>query len=115
MTLPPHTPRRGADDLLPSGRVRALILFLSVWTIGTGFTLLFAHHKYNPFDAFTSKVPSAEIPVVVGVYAALLAGAWAAAPRFKSGFVNASIHTGVTVVGGVFAPHLLSFLFGLLP
>lgn len=115
MTPPPHTPDRGADDLSPSRRGRALVLFLGVWLIGTGFTLLFAHHKYNPFDAFTSRVPLIGIPAVIGAYAALLAGAWAAVPRFKSGFIDEAIHTGVTVVGGVFAPHALSSLFGSFP
>jgi hypothetical protein len=111
---PPSSPP-GADDNLPSKRVRGLILALGVWVIGTGFTLVFAQHPQNPFEAFTSKLPFAAIPVVVGVYAGILAIAWAAVPTFKFEFMNELIRTGTTIVGGVFAPHLLSFLFGLLP
>jgi hypothetical protein len=50
---------------------------------------------------------------VTGAYAALLACVWGAIPRFKSEIINELIWNGVTVVGGMFAPHLLSFLFGL--
>jgi hypothetical protein len=115
MTSPPHTPRQGTQAIPPSQRVRALIVFAGVWLIGTGITLLFAHHKHDPFDAFTSRVPLIGVPVVIGVYAAILATVWAALPRPKSEFVREWICNGVTIIGGVFAPHTLSFLFGLLP
>lgn len=115
MTPPPHAPDQGPDTLSPSRRARAVVVFFGVWLIGTGIALAFSHHKHNPFDAFTTKVSRVGIPVVVGVYAALLAGAWAAGPRFRSEFVNEWIRNCVTIVGGVFGPHLLSFLFGLSP
>jgi hypothetical protein len=113
MTQPPHTPNQGTEALLPSRRGRAVIAFFGIWLIGSGITLLFAHHKHNPFDAFTTKVPLVGVPVVIGAYAALLACAWVAIPRFKSEFINELGWNGVTIVGGMFAPHLLSFLFGL--
>lgn len=89
-------------------------LFLGTWLIGTGFTLVFTQHKHNPFDAFTSMVPLMGIPVGIGFYAAILAVVWAVVPRFKYAFVNEVIFTGGIIVGGMFAPHTLSFLFGLL-
>ena len=114
MTPTPHTPPPGTDDnLLPSKRVRALLVFLGVWLIGTGITLVFAQHKYNPFDAFTSTVTLAGVPFVVGAYAAILAAVWAAVPRSRFELVNELVRTGVTIVGGMFAPHTLTSLFGL--
>lgn len=94
MTPTPHTPPPSDDDLSPSKRVRALIVFFGVWLIGTGFTLAFAQHKYNPFDAFTSKATLLGVPFVVGAYAAILAAVWAAVPRSRFEFVNELIRTG---------------------
>lgn len=115
MTPPPRAPRPGSDDLLPSKRARAVMAFSGIWLIGTGITLLFAHHTQNPFDAFTSRVPLVAIPAVVGAYAAALAAGWAAVPRFKSEFLEEWSFIGVTIGGGIFAPHTLSFIAGLLP
>jgi hypothetical protein len=89
-------------------------LFFGTWLIGTGFTLLFTQHKYNPFDASTSTVPLIGIPIGIGVYAAILTTVWAAVARFKFEFINELLFTGMMIVGGLFAPHMLSFIFGLL-
>lgn len=113
MTQPPRSSNQETEPLILSRRGRAVIAFFGIWLIGSGFTLLFAHHKHNPFDEFTTKVPLVGVPVVIGAYAALLVGAWTAIPRFKSEFINEFIWNGVTIVGGLFAPHLLSLLFGL--
>ena len=111
MTTP--TTRSGGNHLLPLLSTRAVVLFLGVCLLCSGIALVFSYHKHDPFEAFTSAVPRIGIPVVVGAYAALVAAVWGATPRPRSEFVDEFIRTGVTIVGGGSAPHLLTFLFSL--
>lgn len=111
--MPPPPPSSERPHHPPSKRGRAALLFVVVWLVGTAVTLVFAQHKHDPFDALNSRVPAGLIPVVIGVYAALLAAAWMAVPRSRSEFVNEGVWIALMCLGGVFAPHTLCVLIDL--
>ena len=91
-------------------RLAAIGLFLGVWLLASCVTLVFVQHNHNPFLAFTSLLPTLGVLSVIALYAALLAACWLATPRFQTGFLNELIFTGSWVLGGLYAPHILTLL-----
>ncbi len=107
----PYQPPRGSTSPEPGNRRLAAIgLLLGVWLIGSCETLIFMRHNHNPFRAFTSLLPTPGVLLAIALYAALLAACWMAIPRFKIGFFNELVFTGSWILGGLFAPHILTML-----
>lgn len=107
----PYDPPTEVDT--PGGLRRnrqAFRLFLGVWLIGSCIALVFSLHLQNPFQGFTSLIPFAAIPIPIAIYASVIATVWRVVPAFKYQILNEFIFTGSVLLGGIFAPHVLTFV-----
>lgn len=110
MEKPSGLPSEASFPKPGNRRLAAIGLFMGVWLLASCVTLVFMQHNHNPFLAFTSLLPTTGVLLVIALYAALLAACWLAIPRFKIGFLNELIFTGSWILGGLFAPHILTML-----
>ncbi len=102
--------REDIDPKPGNRRLAAIGLFLGVWLIGSCVTLIFMRHIHNPFQAFTSLLSTPGVLLAIAIYAALLAACWMAIPRSKIGFLNEFVYIGSLILGGLFAPHIMTML-----
>ena len=106
----PYSPPEPTTQRHSTDHLRALGLTCGVTAVGTCITIPFVQHRSKLFEAFTSLVPLIWIPVVIAAYGAILAAVRTAAPKSKITIVDEAIFTGMIVVGGLMARHVLTLV-----
>ncbi len=111
MDSSPYDPPVEVDPPNESRRKQsAFRLFLGVWLIGSCITLVLSAHLHDPFRPFTSMIPFAAIPIPIAIYAAAIACIWCVMSTSKYQILNEFVFTGLVILGGIFAPHVLTFV-----